>query len=164
MIHYTLKCEHGHEFEGWFRSGSDYDEQAARHSIECPDCGSSQIGKGVMAPNVARTDERGGSLPEPLPPMPMPAPMPGPPMPMPMPSKEQVKTYFAAVRKHVEENFDYVGEKFPEEARKIHYGEADERGIYGEATPEEARELIEEGVEVAPLPGLKKKRSRARAN
>ena len=158
MIHYTLKCEHGHEFEGWFRSSGDYDEQAVRHSIECPDCGSFEVGKGVMAPNVARTDERGTPPAEHLP---VPGPM---PHSGPMPTHEQVKTYFAAVRKHVEENFDYVGEKFPEEARKIHYGEADERGIYGEASPEEAQELIEEGVEVAPLPGARKKRSRARTN
>jgi len=158
MINYPLKWEHGHEFEGWFRSSGDYDEQAARHGIECPDCGSFDVSKGVMAPNVARTDERGSATEQSLP-MSGPAPHPGP-----MPSREQMKTYFAAVRKHVEENFENVGEKFPEEARKIHYGEADERGIYGEASPEEARELIEEGVEVAPLPGLKKKRSRARAN
>ncbi len=160
MIHYSLKCEHGHEFEGWFRSSGDYDEQVARHGIECPDCGSCEISKGVMAPNVARTDERGQPAPHPPVPMSGPGQMPAGPMP----TKEQVKTYFAAVRKHVEENFENVGEKFPEEARKIHYGEAEERGIYGEATPEEARELIEEGVEVAPLPGLKKKRSRRLAN
>ena len=165
MIHYSLKCEFGHEFEGWFKSSADFDAQAGRRAVECPECGSLSVTKGVMAPNVARTDER-GSLPAgpPMPPGPsnMPVPMAHPGRHMPTP--KEVETYFAAVRKHVEENFDYVGEKFPEEARKIHYGETDDRPIYGEASPVEAKELIEEGIEVAPLPGAKKRRSRARAN
>jgi hypothetical protein len=166
MILYALRCEFGHEFDGWFRSSDDYDGQAKRHGIECPECGSLSVTKAVMAPNVARTDERGrlpanASVPNmSVPNMPVPMAHPGKGMPTP----KQVETYFAAVRKHVEDNFDYVGEKFPEEARKIHYGETDERAIYGEASPTEAKELIEEGIEVAPLPGAKKRRSRARAN
>jgi hypothetical protein len=154
MIHYALICEHGHEFDGWFRSGADFDEQAKRQELDCPECGSLAVTKAVMAPNVARTDERGDAN------VSVPVAHPGKGMPAP----KEVERYFAAVRKHVEENFDYVGEKFPEEARKIHYGEADERGIYGEASPEQAKELAEEGIEVAPLPGLRKKRSRTRAN
>jgi hypothetical protein len=157
MILYTLKCQEGHEFEGWFRSSEDYEAQAGEHAIECPVCGSFEVGKAVMAPSVARTDERGNPTPK----LPVPAPTPHPGKPMPSP--QQMATYFAAVRKHVEENFDYVGEKFPEEARKIHYGETEERGIFGEATPQEAKELIEEGVEVAPLPGPKR-RPPTRAN
>jgi hypothetical protein len=158
MILYRLKCAFGHEFDGWFRAGEDYERQAKRHSIECPECGSFDVDKAIMAPNVARTDRVEAPAPASAP---VAAPASSPKGP---PSPEQVATYFAAVRKHVEDNFDYVGEKFPEEARKIHYGESDERDIYGEATPEQAMELAEEGIEVAPLPGAKKRRSRARAN
>lgn len=165
MILYALKCANDHGFEGWFRSSEDYERQLKRHSILCPECGSTDVEKAVMAPNVARTDKAGAprvQAPEPMPSAGPPAsagnaqPTQGPP---PNPEK-----FFAALRRHVEENFDYVGEDFPEEARKIHYGESDDRPIYGEASQEEARELIEEGVEVAPLPGGKKKRSRARMN
>jgi hypothetical protein len=163
MILYALKCANDHAFEGWFRSSADYARQIKRHAIGCPECGSTEVEKAVMAPNVARTDKTeapGPQLPEPMPPANPPSPAAGVAAgPPPNPEK-----FFAALRRHVEEHFDYVGENFPEEARKMHYGETDDRPIYGEASQEEARELIDEGIEVAPLPGGKKKRSRARMN
>lgn len=161
MILYALKCANDHGFEGWFRSSEDCERQIKRRAVECPECGSTEVEKAIMAPSVARTDKSEAPRPQ----LPAPAPPAGPPAqgapaaPPPNPEK-----FFAALRRHVEENFDYVGEDFPEEARKIHYGETDDRPIYGEASHEEARELIEEGVDVAPLPGGKKKRSRARMN
>ena len=131
MIRYALLCEHEHAFEAWFGSSADYDDQAERGLVECPMCGSQLIRKQIMAPAVAgaRRDE-------------------------PTPEMQAVMMEAATrVRKHVEANFDYVGDRFAREARDIHDGVSPERGIYGEATPREVRELVEDGVPVAPVPG-----------
>lgn len=130
MIRYALLCRKDHEFDGWFRSSSVFDEQAKAGGVVCPVCGSRKVRKALMAPSVAKS-ERGAGTPA-----------------------EAIRTMMVALRRHVEENCDYVGAEFAETARRIHYGEEEHRGVYGEATPDEARALVEEGVEVAPLPIL----------
>jgi hypothetical protein len=148
MIRFALNCARDHAFEGWFKDGGTFERQAGEGDITCPVCGDNAIRKAVMAPAIIRSTARS----EPAAPAPAPAPQPTP---------DQVKAaMFMAmlrqVREHVEKNFDNVGEKFPEEARRIHYGEAEARDIYGQATIEEATELLEEGVTVRPLPELPK--------
>jgi hypothetical protein len=133
MIRYALACEHEHEFEGWFGSSGDYDDQQARGLLECPACGSKAVRKQIMAPAVAGTKRT---------------------VREPSAAKMQAMMMEAAgrIRRHVEENFDDVGDAFAREARAIHEGKAESRGIYGQATPHEVRELVEDGVPVAPLP------------
>jgi hypothetical protein len=134
MIRYALTCEEGHGFEAWFGSADTYDEQVEAHAIICPACGSVEVKKAPMAPYVAkRREER---------PTPTPA--------------EQPRSYamLRKLRAELTANSDYVGPKFPEEARKIHFDEAPGRAIHGEATPKEAQELDEEGVPIFPLPRL----------
>lgn len=133
MIKYALACEFEHGFEGWFGSSSDYDDQQARGLLECPLCGSKAVRKQIMAPAVAGTKR---TAPAGVPPQ----------------MREVVMEAFGKVRRHVEENFDYVGDSFAAEARAIHEGRSEERGIYGEATPQEIGKLKEEGVPIAPLP------------
>jgi len=131
VITYSLRCHKGHAFDGWFRDSTAFDEQAAQGLLGCPSCNSVRIEKAVMAPAISGTKK--GALSK----------------------ADQAKTmrqFATGLRKYVQDNADYVGPDFAEEARKIHYGEAPERHIYGEATFEEAKELIEEGVDVAPLP------------
>jgi len=134
MIKYALQCDQAHEFEGWFGSSADYDDQAARGLVECPVCGSRGVSKQIMAPAVAGTKAQRG------------APAPDPKM------REMMMAAMGEVRRHVEENFDYVGDAFAKEARAIHEGKSEERGIYGEASPTEVKALVEDGVRVAPLP------------
>ena len=141
MIKYQLTCDANHEFEGWFRNSDDFDVQSDGGLIECPSCGSGDVRKAVMAPAVKR---RGGSRDARL-----------------SAIKNEIIQAAGRARDYVEKNFDYVGDKFPEEARKIHYGESDKRGIFGEATRDEVRDLVTEGVEVAPLPETKKKSDKA---
>ena len=134
MIRYALSCDQDHGFEAWFGSSGDYDDQAARGLVECPICLSKTIRKQVMAPSVSGTRKRGS---------------------VPSPDAERQAVVMEAmvqVRKQVEENFDYMGDAFADEARAIHEGRSEERGIYGEASPAEVRELVEDGVQVAPLP------------
>jgi len=134
MIKYALSCDHDHAFEGWFGSSSDYDDQAARGLLECPLCGSKSVRKQIMAPAVAGTKAQ-KSAPEPSARM-----------------REMMMTAMGEVRRQVEETFDYVGDRFAKEARDIHDGKSEERGIYGEASPKEVKALIEDGVRIAPLP------------
>ncbi|PVM92239.1 DUF1178 domain-containing protein [Caulobacter radicis] len=134
MIKYALACDHAHEFEGWFGSSSDYDDQAARGLVECPVCGSTGVRKQIMAPAVAGTKAQRS------------APQPDARM------REMMMTAMSEVRREVEENFDYVGDRFAKEARDIHEGKSEERGIYGEASPKEVKALLEDGVKVAALP------------
>jgi hypothetical protein len=134
MIRYALVCEQGHGFDAWFGSADSYDEQAEAHAILCPNCGSASVSKAPMAPYVAKPRaER-----------------------PPTPKAERPKTYamLKKLRAELTANSDYVGPKFPEEARKIHFDEAPARAIHGEATLKEAEELNEEGVPVFPLPPL----------
>ena len=134
MILYALACDQGHEFEGWFGSSADYDDQAARSLLECPVCGSRGVGKQIMAPRLAGTRKRGE---------------PGAGAGQ---KRQMMMEAMAQVRRHVEDNFDYVGDTFAREARAIHEGKSEDRGIYGEATPAEVKGLVEDGVPVAPLP------------
>ena len=133
MIRYALACDHGHPFEAWFSSSSDYDDQAARGLVECPFCGSRSVQKQIMAPAVSGTKKSA---------------------PAPDLGKVQAMMMEAAreVRSHVEANFDYVGDAFAKEARDIHEGRSEHREIYGEATPAEVKALKEDGVPCAPLP------------
>ncbi|HEX2509809.1 MAG TPA: DUF1178 family protein [Microvirga sp.] len=143
MIKYALACEQGHEFESWFPSGDAYDAQAKRGFVSCPICNSTKVEKAVMAPRVARAAAA----------QPQPAPAPEPqPVAMLSEKEREIRALLRAVREHVVQNAENVGKGFAEEARKMHYGEIDHRSIYGEATPVEARELLEEGIEVHPMP------------
>ncbi len=132
MIRYALVCDADHEFEGWFGSSSDYDDQSARGLVSCPMCASGQVRKQIMAPAVAGT-KRTRREPAAAP-------------------REMMMQALAKVREHVEDNFDYVGDAFASEARAIHEGRSEDRGIYGEASPAEVKALVEDGVPVAPLP------------
>jgi hypothetical protein len=123
MIRYALACEAGHEFEGWFGASGDYDAQRAAGALACPVCATPAVAKRIMAPALAGKAA-------------------GPAM----------TRMMSRVRAHVEENFDYVGDRFAAEARQIHAGEAEARGIYGEASPAEVKALVADGVPVAPLP------------
>lgn len=148
MIVFDLKCNTGHRFEAWFRSSSAYEEQKAVGLVECPHCGSNDVSKALMAPNVA---SKGNQKSE------MASVASGAGDPKLQEVVAEAQKVLAKLKSHVETNCDYVGDKFADEARKIHYGEAEERGIYGESTLQEAKELLEEGVEVMPLPGLGRK-------
>jgi len=134
MIRFSLHCDHGHEFEGWFRDNADFDRQSERKLVSCPVCNSPEIKKSLMAPAVSTSR-----------------------------SKEQVAIAMGEAQKQmleqmrelsrkVRENADYVGDQFAEEARKIHFGETEARGIYGEASKEDVHSLIEDGVDMMPLP------------
>ncbi len=138
MIRFGLVCRQGHEFEGWFRSGESFESQAQSGDLFCPTCGDSSVQKAVMAPAVAR------SRAEVLPPDPRRLAM------------AQMMQMARKVQEHVEKNFDNVGERFPEEARKIHYGDAEHRDIYGKASNNEAQALREEGISISQLPMLPK--------
>ncbi len=162
MIRYALNCERGHSFESWFQNSAAYDKQAKRGLIACPICGSAKVEKAIMAPRLSRADA-GEASPMPMN-VPMPVPMPPtPPLPVPMPAKapvmmsppeHELRKKLKELREHITKNSDYVGARFPEQARKIHYGEIEHRSIYGEASPDEAKELHEEGIEFHPLPIL----------
>ncbi len=164
MIRYTLNCEHGHTFESWFQNSAAYDKQAKRALVTCPVCGSAKVEKAIMAPRLARAEAAAPAeaLPMPLPTMPASLPAPLPPLPAPgktpvaimSPQERELRKKLKELREHVTKNADYVGPRFPEQARKIHYGEVEHRSIYGEASPDEAKALHEEGIEFHPLPIL----------
>jgi hypothetical protein len=163
MIRYTLNCEQGHSFESWFQNSVAYDKQAKRGLVNCPVCGSAKVEKAIMAPRLARTNVAAEAPPAPaLPPrsasppsLPVPLPATGKtPVAMTSPMGQALRKKLKELREHVTRNSNYVGARFPEEARKIHYGETDPRSIYGEASPEEAKELHDEGIEFHPLPIL----------
>ncbi len=137
MISFNLICKNDHEFEGWFRNSADFDRQAKKHLIACPDCGDAHIEKALMAPVVGAKGAVRAARAEKV------------------AQARKFKKMLGEVREYVETNFDDVGDAFPEEARKIYYGEADERPIYGNATDEDAKELAEEGVPVGKLPWVK---------
>lgn len=145
MIKFTLRCEKEHEFESWFRSGEDYDRLAGAGEVPCPVCGGTEVSKALMAPAVGRKSggaaEEGGSADKVR-------------LASTDPREQQLRAAIRELRRKVVEHSDYVGDRFSEEARKIHYKEAEPRGIYGEATAEEAKSLAEEGVEFHPLPSV----------
>ncbi len=154
MIRYQLKCPRHHEFEGWFRNSDDYDEQSKAGLLACPTCGSEDVSKAIMAPAIPK---RANSKSEAAPAAGAKSIASGSDNARIDAMRNDIIAAAKRARDYVEKNFDYVGEEFPEEARKIHYGEVEERGIFGEATGDEVRELIDEGVDIAPLPETRKK-------
>ena len=145
MIVFDLSCAGGHRFEGWFGSSADYDDQQARGLVACPHCGSADVAKAPMAPAVPA---KGNQRQEVLPPQPA-QPMANTPMP---PQVQQALAALAEAQAEALKKSTWVGDKFADESRAMHYGERDEAPIHGQATLAEAKALIEEGVPVAPLP------------
>lgn len=131
MIVYNLQCRNEHRFEGWFQSSAAFDEQSVGKKLICPVCETHVVEKAPMAPALPSSVGERKPAPEEM---------------------RKMRQFVTGLRKHIEANAEDVGRKFPEEARKIHYGETEERHIYGEATLEEARDLVDEGVDVAPMP------------
>jgi hypothetical protein len=156
MIRYSLRCDHGHAFESWFQSSSTYDSQIKRKLVTCPACGSVKVEKAIMAPQIVSKKGRESAAPAPAAPAEAAAPASTPLM---MAQERELRAKLKELRDHIVQNADNVGERFPNEARKMHYGDIEHRPIYGEASPDEARSLIEEGVEVSPLPVLPEDRN-----
>jgi hypothetical protein len=159
MIHYNLRCERGHAFESWFQSSAAYESQEKRKLVNCPICGSAKVERDIMAPRIV--SKKGRDRAEPAPAAPTAAPasteVAAPnsnSTPLMMAQERELRTKLRELRDHIVKNADNVGERFPNEARKMHYGDIEHRPIYGEASPDEARALIDEGVEVSPLPVL----------
>ena len=152
MIRYNLRCEQGHAFESWFQSSSAYDQQVRRKLVACPTCGTSKVEKAIMAPQIV--GRKGRESAAPVPAEQPPAPTAAESTPLMMAQERELRAKLKELRDHIVKNADNVGDRFPNEARKMHYGDIEHRPIYGEASPEEARSLVEEGVEVAPLPVL----------
>jgi len=141
MIRYGLICDNDHEFEAWFRSGEDFEAQKSRKLVSCPECGSHEVQKALMAPAVSTSRKKSQIA---------------------LAMSEEQKRALAQLKElsqKIRENSDYVGDKFAEEARKIHFGEAEARGIYGEATPDEVKSLAEDGVDFMPIPMLPEDRN-----
>ena len=136
MIKYSLRCESDHVFEAWFSDSESFEKQNKKNLISCLTCSSTKIKKDIMAPRISSGKQKTNRLNQ---------------------KKDKVEMILKKVRKHVESNFDYVGDKFADEARAIHYGEKEEREIYGETSIDDAVELIEEGINVEPLPGINPK-------
>jgi hypothetical protein len=164
MIRYALHCAKGHAFESWFQNSGAFDKQNKRGLVTCPVCGSSEVEKAIMAPRLTRTRKPASEQAEPSTPASPPAPAAAPSMPpvtpgkaavaMTSPAERELRRKLKELRDHVTKNAHYVGARFPEQARKMHYGEIEHRSIYGEATPEDAKALHEEGIEFHPLPIL----------
>jgi len=141
VIRFSLICEREHEFEGWFRSNDDFETQKKRGFVDCPTCGSRKVDKALMAPAIstgAKQEKIALAMGE---------------------AQRQALAQLRALSRKIRENADYVGDRFAEEARKIHFGESEPRGIYGEATSEEVRGLIEDGVDFMPIPMLPEDRN-----
>ena len=172
MIKYSLRCEHDHVFEGWFRNSDDCEMQTRDGHVECPYCASTKISKSLMAPRVTGTrtqdslscptegQDATGAAPSPSLPQPAAAnavaPQAGTAVAAPQEGvdPQQIQKMLRAFREHVVKNADYVGDKFAEEARKMHFKETEERGIYGEASADEVKSLAEDGIDCLPMPVL----------
>jgi hypothetical protein len=150
MIRYQLRCELGHSFESWFQSSAAYESQERRKLVNCPSCGSSKVERAVMAPQIVSKAGRDSRA---LVPAAETAPAPAATS-LVMAQERELRVKLKELRDHIVKNADNVGERFSNEARKMHYGDIEHRPIYGEASPDEARALIDEGVEVSPLPLL----------
>ena len=170
MIRYTVRCEAGHEFEGWYRDSKTYETLQAAGAVSCPECGSAEVRRAPMAPALSgtkatqradpapagRSEDDGSEAPAAS------ATPPGPPAPVSAEDAKRVhvmgkiREAMVEMRRHVEKNADYVGPKFADEARKIHYGETRERSIYGEATDAESDALRDEGIEFGRIPWVSK--------
>ena len=159
MIRYALNCAKGHSFESWFPNSEAFDKQAKRGLVSCPTCGSANVEKAIMAPKLgAGTKKNPSSRPARNTP---PAETPSSPGPVAMmsPLESEFRAKLKELRDHVTKNADYVGPRFSDEARKMHYGEIEHRSIYGEASAEDAKALNEEGIEFHPLPILPEDRN-----
>lgn len=141
MIRYDLICDRGHEFDGWFSDSAAYDKLAAGALVTCSHCGSTKVDKQLMTPGVPAKANRKAEPSQQM-------------VAAPDPKLKAMMAMMREMRKHVEANSEHVGDRFAEEARKIHYGETEKRGIYGQATADDAKALIDEGIEVHPLPRL----------
>ena len=151
MIRYSLHCDRGHSFESWFQSSSAYESQEKRKLVNCPVCGSAKVERSIMAPQIVSKKGREVAAPAPA----APAETTGSEStPLLMAQERELRAKLKELRDHIVKNADNVGERFPNEARKMHYGDIEHRPIYGEASADEARALIDEGVEVSPLPVL----------
>lgn len=177
MIRYAVRCEAGHEFEGWYRDSKTFETLQAAGAVSCPDCGSVAVRRAPMAPALSGTKATRRGVPAPADPPhadgggdgsdttadPVPA---GPPAPVSRPVSHEdakrihvmgkIREAMVEMRRHVEKNADYVGPKFADEARKIHYGETRERSVYGEATDAESDALRDEGIEFGRIPWVSK--------
>jgi hypothetical protein len=157
MILYELKCQAGHVFEAWFKDSAAYDRQAKRGQIACPVCNDTRIGKAPMAPSIKGSKNRDEARSE--------ARSEEAKVPAPAPAAAESIAHLGAMEavrelvRQIEANCENVGDKFPDEARRIHYGESEKRGIYGQASLEETKALQDEGVEVAALPWVTPKRT-----
>lgn len=140
MIKYSLACEQAHEFESWFPSSDAFEAQRKRGFVTCPVCHSPKVDKQIMAPSIARSDKAPAARNEPQ------------PVAVLSDREREIRAALRALREHVMKNAEDVGKGFVEEARKMHYGEVEERSIYGQADLEEARALLEEGIDVLPIP------------
>ena len=157
MIRYALVCAKGHSFESWFQNSAAYDKQAKRALVTCPVCGTAKVEKEIMSPRLSGSHKREEAS----------APRNDTneqtndktPVAMVSPQERELRKKLKELRQHLTQNADYVGQKFPEEARKMHYGEIDHRSIYGEASPDDARKLHDEGIEFHPLPVLPDERN-----
>jgi len=161
MIRYALACDKGHVFESWFQNSATYDTQVKASLITCPVCNSAKVEKTLMAPGVVGAKKRAGAPPA-SPSSPRPAADTADtatPVAMMSPQEQEFRKKLKELRDHLTKNADYVGQKFPEEARKMHYGDIEHRSIYGEASPDQAKELHEEGIEFHPLPVLPDERN-----
>ena len=158
MIHYALVCEQGHGFDSWFQDSAAFDKQAKRGLVTCPHCGSAKVEKAIMAPRISSSKKRKApaEVSEPVTPAPTPEKT---PVAMISPQEHEFRAKLKELREHLTKNADNVGPKFPEEARKMHYGEIEHRSIYGEASPKDAKDLAEEGIEFHPLPILPDERN-----
>jgi hypothetical protein len=149
MIHYELRCSQEHEFDGWFKDSTAFDKLAKRGLVECPHCGDAKVERALMRPAVAKREAL---------PVPLPAPVAAPSVPAPAAAvaagnlPDHMRAMLQRMRAEVEKHCDYVGPEFADEARKMHRGESDKRGIYGEASPEQAEALAEEGIDISHIP------------
>jgi len=148
MIRYALACDKGHTFESWFQDSAAYDRQAKRGLVSCPHCGSAKVGKAIMTPRLAGAKKRAPQADATAPAAEK------APVAVLSPQEKEIRAKLKELRDHLAKHADHVGPKFPEEARKMHYGEIEHRSIYGEASLDEAKSLAEEGIEFHPLPVL----------
>ncbi len=156
MIVFDLICPKGHGFESWFKDSAAFETQASKGLIVCPTCGSKKIKKALMAPNLAGVNKNDDA---PAPPSPLPLSNMTKKAALEVEKATELRENLRKTRKTIEENFDYVGGEFAEEARKIHYGEAEARNIYGETSDEEAKALTDEGVELSRIPWIQREDS-----
>jgi hypothetical protein len=164
VIRYTLVCEANHSFESWFANSAAFDKQVKRALVSCPLCGSAKVEKAIMAPALGRSGkhralETNEAAETSKPADATPAAPDKAPVAIVSEHERELRQKLKELRDHLVKNADYVGPKFPEEARRIHYGETEHRSIYGEASPEDAKALHEEGIEFHPLPALPDERN-----